>query len=128
MRLILTYKLHGAYLGRSAQRTGRESVNECTYRVSAFIECARYAAYQVYYMAVVLHILVKVYVHVMAVAAQIVAGQVHQHHVLGILLGIILKVEGVLAVLLGITGTLGGACYWIDVCLSALNAAMSLGA
>ena len=79
-------------------------------------------------MAVVLHILVEVYVHVMAVAAQVVTGQIYQHHVLGILLWIIFKVEGVLAVLLGITGTLGGSCNGIDVCLSALNAAVSLGA
>ena len=64
----------------------------------------------------------------MAVAAQVVTGQIHQHHVLGILLGVILKVQGVLAVLLGITGTFGGSCNGIDVCLSALNAAVSLGA
>ena len=43
-------------------------------------------------MAVVLQILVEVHLHVVAITAQVVAGQVHQHHMLGILLWIIAQV------------------------------------
>ena len=64
----------------------------------------------------------------MAVAAQVVAGQVNQHHVLCILLGIVLKVQGVLTVLLGITGTFGGTCNGVNVSGTACYAAVCLRA
>jgi hypothetical protein len=49
-------------------------------------------------VAVVLHVLEEVHLHVVAVAAQVVAGQVHEHHVLGILLGVVAQELGALAV------------------------------
>jgi hypothetical protein len=38
-------------------------------------------------MAVKLHVLVEVHLHVVAVATQVVAGEVYEHHVLGVFLG-----------------------------------------
>ncbi len=51
----------------------------------------------------------------MAVAGEVVAGQVNQHDVFGILLGVVLQIEGILAVLLGVAGALGGAGNGVDV-------------
>ncbi len=64
----------------------------------------------------------------MAVAAQVVSCQIHQHHMLGILLRVVAQILGILAVGLGIASTLGGSCDGVDVCASAFNTAMCLGA
>ena len=63
----------------------------------------------------------------MAVAAQVVACQVDQHHMLGIFLGIVAQVFGILLVLFGITRALGSAGNRVDERLVAFYAAMGLG-
>ena len=45
-------------------------------------------------MTVELHVLVEIYFHPMTVAAQIIARQVYQHHVLGILLRVVAQEFG----------------------------------
>ena len=60
----------------------------------------------------------------MAVPAQVVAGKIHQHHVLGILLGIVAQILGILLVCLGIARTLGGSRNGIDVGPTAFNTTM----
>ena len=50
-------------------------------------------------MTIELHILVEVHVDIMTVAAQVIAGQIYQHHVLGILLRVVLQVECILLIL-----------------------------
>src|SRR5699024_12738081 len=37
-------------------------------------------------MAVILHLLIEVHLYIVAVAGEVVAGKVHQHHVFGVLL------------------------------------------
>ena len=62
----------------------------------------------------------------MTVARQVVAGQVHQHHVFCILLGVIAQIFGSLTVGLCVARALGRACYRVDVSLVALDAAVGL--
>ena len=47
------------------------------------VEHSADTAHQMYHMAVVLHILVELHLHIVAVAAQIVSGKVDEHHMLG---------------------------------------------
>ena len=79
-----------------------------------------------YHMTVVLQILIEIHLHAVAVTAQIVARQVHQHHVLGILLGVVAQIFGTLAVGLCIACTLGGAGNGVDVGFATLDAAVRL--
>lgn len=48
----------------------------------------------------------------MAVAAEVVAGKVYQHHVLCIFFGVVLQVPGICSILFRISGTLGSARRW----------------
>ena len=58
-------------------------------------------------MTVILQVLIEVHFHLMAVPAQVIPGQVYQHHMLGILLGIIAQILRTLLVGLFITCPLG---------------------
>ena len=53
--------------------------------------------------------------HIVAVAREVVASQVNQHHVFGILLRVVTQILGILAVLLSITSALGGTSDRVDV-------------
>ena len=77
-------------------------------------------------VTIVLQVLIEIHLHTVTVAAQVVAGQVHQHHVLGILLRVVAQILGTLAVGLGIARTLGGACNGVDIGLASFYAAMRL--
>ena len=55
----------------------------------------------------------------MAVAAQVIAGKVHQHHVLGILLRIVAQELSTLAVGLSIACTLRRTCNGVDISFEA---------
>ena len=127
MRLILTDNLHGTHLWRTAQSAGRESVDESLDFVCALVECARHTAHEMYHMAVVLQVFVEVHLHTMTVAAQVVARQVHQHHVFGIFLGVVAQELCTAAISLSIARTFGSAGNGVDVCLITLNAAMRFG-
>ena len=78
-------------------------------------------------MRVILQVFVEVHFHAVAVPRQVVAGKVHQHHVLGILLGVVAQVLRSLAVGLGIARALGGAGDGVNISLAPLNPAMRLG-
>ena len=56
------------------------------------VEHSADTAHQMYHMAVVLHILVELHLHIVAVAAQIVSGKVDEHHMLGILLWVVTQI------------------------------------
>ena len=60
-------------------------------------------------MGVELHVLVEIYVHAVTVARQVIACKVNEHHVLGILLGVIAQEFCILTILLRIACALGGA-------------------
>ena len=77
-------------------------------------------------MAVELHVFVEVHLHVVTVAAQVVAGEVHEHHVLSILLRVVAQELSGLAVLLGVAGALRSSCDGVDIRCVALNAVVSL--
>ena len=89
-------------------------------------------------VTVVLQVLVEVYLDMVAIAAQVVARQVHQHHMFGILLRVVTQVFCSLAVGFFIACTSGGSCNRVDIGLAAcsrrsvdyplpFNAAMGLG-
>lgn len=65
--LIFRDKLHGTYLWCTAERTGREGINERLYRVSTLVEFTAHTTYEVYDVRVELHILVEIHVYVVAV-------------------------------------------------------------
>ena len=128
MWFVLTYQLHGAYLGGTRQRTCREGVDEGLYGISTLFQLSANPAYQVNDMAVELHVLIEFHLHVMAVAAQVIACQVNKHYVFGILLGIVSQIFGIFPVCVWITRTLGGTCYGVDISFLTFYAAMCLGA
>ena len=78
-------------------------------------------------VAVILHLLVEVHLHVAAVAAEVVAGKVHQHHVFGILLGVVVQVSGVYGILFGVAGAPGSAGYGVYVGMASFDAAVRFG-
>ena len=63
----------------------------------------------------------------MAVAAEVIAGKVYQHHVLCIFLGIVLQVPGIYSILFRISGTFGSAGDGIYIGMAAFNAAVRFG-
>ena len=88
------------------------------------IQLSAHTAHEMDNMTVELHILVEIYFHPMTVAAQIIARQVYQHHVLGILLRVVAQEFGSLAVLLHISCASGGSGNRVDERLVAHDAVM----
>ena len=88
------------------------------------IQLSAHTAHEMDNMTVELHVLVEIYFHPMTVAAQIIARQVYQHHVLGILLRVVAQEFGSLAVLLHISCASGGSGNRVDERLVAHDAVM----
>ena len=122
MRFQFGDNLHRSHLWRTAQGTGWEGIDELLDVVGILIESSAHTAHQVDDVAIKLHILIEIYLHAMAVAAQVVARQIYQHHVLGILLRVVAKEFGSLSILLHIARTTGSSGYRIDESLVAHDA------
>ena len=75
-------------------------------------------------MTVVLQVLVEVNLHAVAVAAQVVTRQVHQHYVLSILFRVVAQILSPLSVGVGITRPPCSSGNRIDVCLTTVDATM----
>ena len=75
-------------------------------------------------VTIVLQVFVEIDLHTVTVAAEVVAGEVHQHDVFGILFWVVAQILCTLAVGLRIAGALGGAGNRIDVSLAPLNSTM----
>ena len=88
------------------------------------IQLSAHTAHEMDNMTVELHVLVEIYFHPMTVAAQIIARQVYQHHVLGILLRVVAQKFGSLAVLLHISCASGGSGNRVNERLVAHDAVM----
>ena len=127
VRFQLADELHGAYLGGTAQGTGREGVDEGLDGVGLFAERSADTADEVDDMAVILHLLIEVHLYIAAVAGEVVAGKVHQHHVFGVLFGVVVQVPGIEGVLLCIAGALRGSGNGVDVGMAAFDTAMGFG-
>ena len=74
--------------------------------ISIPIKRTTYTTYEMNDMTVELHILIEIYLHAMTVATQVIACQIHQHHMLCILFRIIAQELSSLAVLFDIARTL----------------------
>ena len=94
--------------------------------VGTLIERTTYTAHQVDDMAIELHVLIEIHLHTMAVAAQVVTSQIHQHHVLGILLWVVAQELSRLAVLFHIASTFGSSSDRVDKRLVAHDAVVGL--
>ena len=114
--------LHRPHLWRTAQGTGWEGIDELLDVVGILIEGSAHTAHQVDDVAIKLHILIEIYLHTMAVAAQVVARQIYQHHVLGILLRVVAEELGSLSILLHIACATGGSGYRVNKRLVAHDA------
>ena len=90
------------------------------------VEHSADTAHQMYHMAVVLHILVELHLHIVAVAAQIVSGKVDEHHMLGILLWVVTQILCITRILFGISGSSSDSGYRVDICLAVLYSAVGL--
>ena len=88
------------------------------------IQLSAHTAHEMDNMTVELHVLVEIYFHPMTVAAQIIARQIYQHHVLGILLRVVAQEFGSLAVLLHISCASGGSGNRVNERLVAHDAVM----
>ena len=80
-----------------------------------------------HHVGIILKVLIKVHLHVVAVAAEVVACQIDKHHMFSILLGVVAQIFRSLAVGLSITSALGCSRNRVDICLAPLDAAVSLG-
>ena len=76
---------------------------------------------------VVLNILVVINVDIVAVAAQVVASQIHQHDVFGILFGVVAQELCSLTVFLLIACTFCCTGNGVDECLPTFDTAVGLG-
>ena len=122
MRFQFGDNLHRSHLWRTAQGAGWEGIDELLDVVGILIEGSAHTAHQVDDVAIKLHILIEIYLHTMAVAAQVVARQIYQHHVLGILLRVVAEELGSLSILLHIACATGGSGYRVNKCLVAHDA------
>ena len=127
VRLQFGDDLHGPHLGCTAQRAGREGVDELLDAVGSLVERTAHTAHEVDNVTIELHVLIEIHFHTVAVATQVVTCKVHQHHVLGILLGVVAQELGSLAVLLHVARTLGGTSDGVDESLVAHDAVVGLG-
>ena len=70
-------------LGCARERSGREGFGHNLQWISGFGQVANHFRNQVNHVRIILHLFKRLDIHHVAVAAQVVAGQVDQHHVLG---------------------------------------------
>ena len=127
MRLDLADELHGAHLGRSAECARGEGVGEGPERVYLGVEGALHAAGQVDDVAVILRLFVEDYAHVVAVAREVVTGQVDQHDMLRVLLRVVQERLRQAAVGRGVARASGGAGDRVYEGALALDLAVRLG-
>ena len=78
-------------------------------------------------MTVELHVFIEINMHIMTMARQVVACQIDQHHMFGILLGVVAQVFGILAILIGIACPRSSTGNGVDKGGIALYAAMGFG-
>ena len=76
------YQLHGFVFGGAAQGAGRKSIGHDIKCFCRRLYGARYFTHQVNDMAVVMHFFIVAYMHMISMAAQVVAGQIYQHYML----------------------------------------------
>ena len=124
VRLVLADELHGLYLGCARQCAGGERIDECLHLVGIIVHLSAHSAHEVNNVAVELHLLVGVYLYIVAVAAEVVACQVNEHHVFCVFLGVVAQIFSIFAVFLCIAGAFGCAGDGVDVCVAAINAAV----
>ena len=65
-------------------------------------------------MAIKLHLLVEIYLYMVSIAAQVVASQIDQHHMLGVLLWVVHQGLCALFVDLHVAGAKGGTGNRVD--------------
>ena len=78
-------------------------------------------------MGVVLQVFVEVHLHVVAVSAEVVACQVHEHHVFSVFLCVVSQIFRSLSVSLCVAGALCRSCNGVNESLASFNAAVGLG-
>ena len=96
--------------------------------VGTLVELTADAADEVDDVAVELHVFIEVHLHVVTVAAQVVACEVHEHHVLSVFLRVVAQELSGPAVLFGIARALGSTGDGVDIRRVALNAVVGLRA
>ena len=127
VRLKLIDKLHGAHFRSAAEGAGGQCLPEKFVDICVLGKFSHDAADHVDYVGVELYLLEIFHVHPAAAAAEVVAGKVYEHDMLGVLFGVIEKflrefmVAGVVACATECPG------YRVDVCLPVCShAEMSL--
>ena len=127
--LNLAYELHGPDLWRARERPRRERVHKGLDGVGTLVESTADAAHKVNDVAVILHILVEIDLHAVAIAAKVIAGEVDKHDVLGVLLRVVAQILGVSGILLGVARAAGSSRNRVNVCAAgaAIDSAVGLG-
>ena len=77
---------------QTRQCASREGIDESLYRVGSIIEHTTNTTDKMNHMRVVLQILVEINLHVVAIAREVIAGQVYKHHMLSILLRVVAQI------------------------------------
>lgn len=126
VRLHLSNKLHGTNLGSTRESASREGIEESLNVVGTIIERSAHTADKVDDMGVELHVFVEVYLHIVAISTEIVAGKVDKHHMFGILLRVVAQELCSLAISLAVARPLGGTCNGVDESLLSIDAIVRL--
>ena len=89
MRLHFIYQLHGPHLGGSAERACRKCLSKQSIHIRVFGKIRHHAAHHMDHVGIELYLLQEFHMYLSSAPAQVVAGKVYQHDVLGVLFRII---------------------------------------
>ena len=123
MWLIAAYQLHRFNFGCSRQCAGGECVDKGFDRVGIIVKYATHSRHQVDNVGIVLQVFVEIHFHVVAVARQVVASEVNQHHMLGVFLRVIAQIFRTATVRFDVAGATCCARNGVDISFPVLNAA-----
>ena len=127
VRFDFTDELHGSDLGRTAECTGGEGVQEGVYRVCTGTELSADTADKMDDMAVELDFLISLYVDRFTVAGKVIAGKVDEHGVLGVLFRIGEECIGETSVGDRVSGASGRSGYRVNGGIAVTDLAVCFG-
>ncbi len=118
---------HGVVLRCAGKRPRRESIGHQLQWIGAFFHCSHDFGNQVNDVGIELHLLVGFHFHCVATAAEVVAGQIHEHHVFGGFLGIVEELLGRFSVGGIVARSLERPGYRVDFSLTIFDENLLLG-
>lgn len=101
---VFVDQLHGPVLGCARERTRREGISHQLDRRDVRVDLARHRRDEVDHVGEILNFLEYIHLDLRTVAAEVIAGEVHEHDVLGVFLGVVKEFARHVLVLLVVAG------------------------